>query len=58
MDLKISLGLIARHLLTSIGGSLAAKGLVESSDVEPAAGAVLILAGLIWSVIQKRKAAK
>lgn len=58
MDLKISLGLIARHLLTSIGGSLAAKGLIESSDVEPAAGAVLILAGLIWSVIQKRKAAK
>ena len=58
MDLKISLGLLARHLLTSIGGSLAAKGFIESSDVEPAAGAVLILAGLIWSVIQKRKAAK
>ena len=58
MDWKISLGLVARHLLTSIGGSLAAKGFIESSDVEPAAGAVLIIAGLIWSVIQKRKAVK
>ena len=58
MDLKISLGLIARHLLTSIGGSLAAKGLIESSDVEPAAGALMIIAGLIWSVIQKTRVAK
>lgn len=58
MDWKISSGLLARHLLTSIGGSLAAKGFIESSDVEPAAGAVLIITGLIWSVIQKRKAVK
>ena len=58
MDWKISAGLIARHVLTTLGGSLVAKGWIETSDVEPAAGALLVLSGIAWSVFQKIKAAK
>ena len=58
MDWKISAGLIARHVLTTLGGSLVAKGWIEASDVEPAAGAVLVLSAIAWSIVQKLKAAK
>lgn len=47
---------LVRHLLTTGGGFLAAKGIVASSQVEPLVGAVLVLIGVAWSVINKKKA--
>ena len=49
-------GLI-RHLLTTAGGALVARGSLSSSDVEIAVGAIMTLAGVIASVVNKRKPA-
>lgn len=47
-------GLLLRHLLTGIGAALIAKGMPPTS-VETLSGAVVILGGLVWSYIQKRR---
>lgn len=47
-------GLI-RHLLTALGGALAAKGYIGSGDVELVAGALATIIGVAWSVYEKRK---
>jgi hypothetical protein len=56
MNWDMTAGLL-RHLLTAAGGILASKGVIGASDVEIVSGAVVALAGVIWSVIAKRKAA-
>jgi hypothetical protein len=58
VDIKVALGLLARHLLTTAGGMLVAKEWIDASQVEPAAGALLILGGIVWSVIQKKRVTK
>ena len=58
MDWKIASGLIARHLLTTLGGIVVAKGWIESSDLEPITGAILVLTGVVWSVVTKLRASK
>jgi len=52
--------LILRHLLTALGGFLAEKGITgEGSNAEEftsgLVGAGLFIAGVVWSVIQKKK---
>jgi len=58
MDSSVVIGAFARHILTTIGGMLVSRGLIESSAAEPLAGAVIIIGGVIWSIIQKKRAAK
>lgn len=57
MDIKVALGLLARHLLTTAGGMLVTKGLIDPAQVDPLIGAVLVVGGVIWSVIQKKRVA-
>jgi hypothetical protein len=54
MDQDTILGLV-RHALTSAGGYLVADGLATSSQVSDAAGAIVILIGLAWSIWNKRQ---
>ena len=58
MNWQTGLGLIARHVLTTLGGMAVAKGWIDSSQLEPVAGALLVLGGVAWSILQKQKAAK
>lgn len=60
MDLLTSItGSVMRHLLTGIGGVLVAQGWVSAEDWEKLlAGAILAVAGLLWSWYQKWQAAK
>jgi len=47
------LGLI-RHVLTTAGGVLAGKGVIESGQIETIVGALVVLIGVGWSVWAKR----
>jgi hypothetical protein len=58
VDKSVIVGSFVRHLLTTAGGYLVSRGLLDASQVEPFAGAVLIIGGIVWSIIQKRSAAK
>lgn len=49
---------IARHVLTALGASLAAKGYTTDGDVEVAVGALLALVSVVWSAIDKARAKK
>ena len=49
------LGLV-RHVLTFVGGFLVMQGLLDDSLVVELSGAVVTLAGGIWSIIDKNKA--
>ena len=58
MTWQTGLGLVARHVLTTLGGMAVAKGWIDSSQIEPVAGAFMVIGGVLWSVLQKQKAAK
>jgi hypothetical protein len=45
---------VIRHALTTIGGVLIAKGLIEDAIVTEAIGAIITLVGITWSVIDKK----
>ena len=47
-----------RHGLTALGGAAMTKGLASGNEVNDAIGAVMILAGLVWSAIQKAQISK
>ena len=47
---------ILRHILTAAGGALVTKGYVGEAQIELAVGALVTLAGVIWSAVAKRKA--
>lgn len=53
MDLKTILSLIARHGLTTLGGTLATHGYLGSGNVEQFVGAGMIILGVGWSWWQK-----
>ena len=53
MDKAQIMGMV-RHVLTTLGGILASKGYIGESDVEIVVGAVVIVAGALWSVMQKK----
>jgi hypothetical protein len=56
MNWQTGLGLIARHVLTTIGGGLVASGVIDSGQLETGIGAIMVLSGIVWSVWQKRGA--
>jgi hypothetical protein len=56
VEKTVIIGSFARHILTTLGGMAVAKGWLDSSQIEPVAGAILVLAGVAWSLIQKRAA--
>lgn len=46
---------VVRHVLTTAGGGLVAKGLVTASMLDQGVGAVITLVGVVWSILSKRK---
>ena len=49
---------IVRHVLTFAGGYLAAKGInLDDASIEAIAGGVSAVAGIAWSLYEKRKPA-
>lgn len=46
---------IVRHLLTAVGGGLAVKYGVDGVELEAIVGGVAALAGVVWSVWDKRQ---
>lgn len=46
---------IARHVLTGIGGALAARYGIEGDAIEAIAGGAAALAGVLWSIADKRR---
>jgi len=44
---------IVRHGLTTLGGILSASGYISDADATTAVGAVMALAGVGWSVVEK-----
>ena len=46
---------IVRHILTALGGALVTKGTLAESELELAIGAIIALAGVIWSAFAKRR---
>lgn len=53
LNTTVMLGL-ARHILTTVGGSLVAKGVLEASDAETAVGALMALIGIAFSVMKNK----
>jgi hypothetical protein len=48
---------VIRHILTFAGGILASRGIIDAGMVETISGAVITLGGVVWSIVEKRKAA-
>jgi len=46
---------VVRHLLTAGGGALVTKGVVSDGQLELAIGAIITIAGVIWSALAKKK---
>jgi hypothetical protein len=46
---------IARHVLTIAAGALASRGVIGENETETLVGAVLALAGIGWSIYDKRR---
>jgi len=46
-------GLI-RHALTTFGGGLVADGLLTGDDMQTAVSGLVVVAGVIWSLIEKK----
>ena len=60
MDMKLTktqdtvLNGLLRHILTAAGGALVARGSLAESELDLAVGAIITLAGVIWSAIANR----
>ena len=46
---------VVRHLLTAGGGALVTKGVGSDGQLELAIGAIITIAGVIWSALAKKK---
>ena len=46
---------IVRHILTAAGGALVTKGMLGEGELELVVGAVITLAGVVWSAFAKKK---
>jgi len=49
-------GAVARHFLTVAGGYLVAKGYADEGTVAEITGGGVALAGVVWSVLEKKAA--
>jgi len=54
MDLKPSILGLIRHLLTTFGGVAVASGHLTDQHLVDATGALMILIGIAWSILEKR----
>jgi len=54
---RVLLMAIMRHVLTALGGGLVTQGLLSSDELSQGIGSVVTLAGILWSVIEKRQRA-
>lgn len=57
MNKESILGFV-RHVLTFGGGYLSADGLATGDEITAGVSAIITLAGLVWSILDKRKNAK
>jgi len=57
MDSTAWLGIV-RHVLTTVGGIFVAKGYIDDTGVESLAGALVAIAGVVWSIFEKRSRPK
>lgn len=48
---------IIRHILTTLGGGLATKGLIDEAALSAIAGGIAALVGVAWSWWSKKKTA-
>ena len=46
---------IVRHILTAAGGALVTKGMLGETELEMVVGAVITIAGVLWSAVAKKK---
>ncbi|HXZ02283.1 MAG TPA: hypothetical protein VEI03_19975 [Stellaceae bacterium] len=44
---------ILRHVLTTAGGALVTNGVLSASQLQDGVGAVVVLAGIAWSLFNK-----
>jgi hypothetical protein len=58
VEKSVVIGSVIRHMLTTAGGYFVSRGLIDASQVEPLAGSLLIIGGIVWSIWQKRSAVK
>jgi ABC-type uncharacterized transport system permease subunit len=58
MNTATIIALVIRHGLTTLGGYLVSQGTLAQPDVETGVGALVALAGIVWSVFEKRAKAK
>jgi hypothetical protein len=49
---------VIRHVFTAVGGIIIAKGYISDSMYTELTGAVLTLAGVIWSIDSKKQEVK
>jgi hypothetical protein len=54
MNQEMMLGIV-RHVLTIAGGAAASAGVVTEADVPVIVGALSALAGVVWSIVAKRR---
>ena len=45
---------VVRHILTAGGGYLTAKGYVDADGIEQLVGAIITIAGTVWSILSKK----
>lgn len=55
MNKDMVLGFV-RHVLTFAGGFAASSGIMNTDDVTAVVGAIVTLAGVVWSAIDKKAA--
>lgn len=49
---------VARHALTFGGGFIVQAGLIDNGQLDLVTGALVTIVGVVWSIYEKRKAAK
>lgn len=52
------IGGIVRQVLTAVAGGLVTNGYIDADQLQQAAGLIVAVGTLAWSIIQKKSAAK
>ena len=52
--MKYSIISIVRIALTASGGAVTSSGLITGSDWDAVAGAIVILVGVVWELVERR----
>ncbi len=53
-QVKVFVGGLIRHGITTVGGALVANGSISGSDLEMLAGAGAVIVGVLLSFIEKK----